>query len=239
MNPAPPAIKNTAGVHRHGLPFRRRALQQRMADQQMPQHGAQPFGMRRDAIGRERRNHDAFFGYLPRESAVKRPIPHDAEDVSARFRRRFERANDIDRYVFLAASAAHREDQHAVARADARALQPGGEAGVPAFVIRPGGELGNVVGGRVGFKTAQLAKVVDRVAGVAGRPADAQDEQAPAEFANPRQTQGHALDGGDVHLFQDCDRLGDEPAAKPVGVGRPLPEDGAGRACCRELPVSR
>ncbi len=35
---------------------------QRMADQQMPEHGAKPFGVRRDAIRRERGNHDALFG---------------------------------------------------------------------------------------------------------------------------------------------------------------------------------
>ncbi len=91
-----------------------------MADQQMPKHRAQPLGVRRDAIGSERWNHDALFRYLARESAV---ASHDAEDVRASAGGGFERANDVDRHVFLAAAAAHREDQHAVARADARALR--------------------------------------------------------------------------------------------------------------------
>ena len=173
-------------------------------------------------------NHDAFFGGLARESAV---AAYDAEDVRARFRCRFERAHDVDRYIFLAASAAHREDQHAIARTDARALQPRGEAGVPAFVVGAGGKLRDIVGGRVGFKTAQFAKIVDRVTGVAGRSADAQDEQTAAEFANTRQTRGHALDGGDVDGCQDGNRFGDESGRKASGTE--LPRD------ARELPVNR
>ncbi len=201
----------------HGLPLGGGALQQRMAHQQMPQHGAQPFGMRRNAIGRERGNDDALFGDLARESAI---APHDAENMRAGFGRRFQRADDVDRYVLLAAAAAHGEDQHAVARADARTLQPGGEAGVPTFVVGAGGELGDVVGGRVGFKAAQLAKIVDRVTGVSGRAADAQDEQAPAEFANARETRGHALDGGDIDLLQNCDRFREERGGKTAGYSR-------------------
>ncbi len=133
------------------------------------------------------------------------------------FATRFERANDIDRNIFLAAAAADRKDQHAVARADARAFQPRGETGVPAFVVGAGGKFGNVVGGRVGFKAAQFAKIVDRVAGVAGRAADAQNEQTAAEFANARQTRGHAFDGGDVHLLQNCDRFSDESGRETTG----------------------
>ena len=137
--------------------------------------------------------------------------PDDAEDVRARFRRRFERANDVHRYVLLAASAAHRKHQHAVARADARALAASAAKQVsqPSSLARAVSS-DDVVGGRVGFKAAQFAKVVDRVTGVAGRAADAQDEQATAEFANARQTGGHALDGGDVDAFENGDRLGDE-----------------------------
>src|ERR1700722_10499079 len=134
-----------------------------MADQQMPEHRAQPFGMRGDSIGSQGRNHDAFFGGLPGEAAI---APDDAENMSARRGSGFERPDNVDGYVFLAAATSHREDQHAIARADARALQPGGEAGVPALVIGAGGEFGNVVGGRVSLKTAQLAKIVDGVPGV-------------------------------------------------------------------------
>ena len=216
-------LASSSRVSSDGLPFGGGALQQRMADQQMPEHRAQTFGVRCDAIGSERGNDDAFFGDLARESPV---APDDAEDVSARFGGRFERANDVDRHVLLAAAAAHREHQHAVARTDARALQPGGKAGVPAFVIGAGGQLRYVVGGRVGFKAAQFAKVVDRVAGVAGRPADAQDEQPAAQFANPRETRGHALDGGDVDAFENGNRFGDESCGE------------ACRRSCRGRPES-
>ncbi len=112
--------------------------------------------------------------------------------------RGFQRADDVHRNVFLAAAAAHGKHQHSVARTDARTFQPAGKAGVPAFVVGAGGKLGDVVGGRVSFKAAQLAKIVDRVTGVSGRAADTQDEQTPAEFANAREARGHALNGGDV-----------------------------------------
>ena len=201
-------------AHSHGLPFGRHALQQRMADQQMPKHGAQPLGMRRNAIGRERGNNNALFGHLARETAI---APHDAKNVRAGLGRCFERPDDVDRYVLLAAAAAHGEHQHAIARTDARTLQPGGEAGVPALVVGAGGELGDVVGGGVSFKTAQLAKIVDRVTGVSGRAANSQDEQPAAEFANVRETQGHAFDGSDVDLFQNCDGLAKECGGKTGG----------------------
>src|ERR1700733_1068866 len=118
MNPAPPAIKKRLPVivqfSSDRLPFRCSALQERMAYQQMPKDGAKAFGVRRDTIGRQRRNHDALLGGLAREAAV---TPHNPEDMCTRFGRRFQRPYDIYRHVLLAASAAHRKDQHAVTRA--------------------------------------------------------------------------------------------------------------------------
>src|SRR5580704_12060811 len=117
----------------------------------MPEDRAKAFGVGGDSVGSKGWNHDAFFGGLARESAVP---PYDAEYVGACFGCCFERAHDIDRYVFLAATAAHRENQHAVARTDARAFEPGGKTGVPAFVVGSGRQLRYVVGGRIGFKAA-------------------------------------------------------------------------------------
>ena len=77
-------------------------------------------------------------------------------------------------------------------RAEARHLQPLGEAGVPALVVHARGQLRHVVGRRVGLEAADLAEVVDRVAGVARRAADAEDEQPPALVAHARQPGRHA-----------------------------------------------
>src|SRR6202041_2864980 len=114
MNPAPPAIKKRLPVivqfSSDRLPFRCNALQERMAYQQVPKDSTKAFGVRRDTIGRQRRNHDALLCGLAREAAV---TPHNPEDMCARFRRRFESAHDIHRHVLLAASTAHRKDQHA------------------------------------------------------------------------------------------------------------------------------
>ena len=54
------------------------------------------------------------------------------------------------------------------------------ERRVPALVVDARGQLGDVVGRRVGLEAADLAEVVDRVAGVPGRAADAEDEQPSA-----------------------------------------------------------
>jgi hypothetical protein len=52
---------------------------------------------------------------------------------------------------------------------------------------------------------------------VAGRAAYSEDEKTPAEFANARQTGGHALDGGDVDALEDGDRFGNECGRKTGG----------------------
>src|SRR5579864_6199380 len=178
-----------------------------MADQQMPEHRAKPFGVRRDTLGGDDRNQDAESSGLASESAI---AAHDAEDVSPGGGRGFQSPHDVHRDILFAVAAAYRKDQHGVAGADARSLQPGGEAGLPALVVGARGKFGNVVGGRVSFKAAQLAKIVYSVAGVSGGTADAQNEQPPAYFADVGQGCGHALDLSNVDVLEDGDGFGNE-----------------------------
>ncbi len=77
------------------------------------------------------------------------------------------------------------------------------EDGVPALVVGARGELGDVVGRRVGLEPAQLAEVVDRVARVARRAADAEDEQPPAALADGGEARGDRLDRVAVERRRD------------------------------------
>ena len=111
--------------------------------------------------------------------------PTIAEDLRADLARELERADEVHADVLLPVAAADAEDEDAVLLAQPRALEPLGEAGVPPLVVHPRGELGDVVGRRVGLEAADLAEVVDRVAGVPGRAPDAEDEEAPAASRTP------------------------------------------------------
>ena len=94
-----------------------------------------------------------------------------------------------------------------VGRRSREPVQPLGEGGVPALVVGPGGQLRDVVGRRVGLEVADLAEVVDRVRGVAGRSADAEDEQPAAAIADGREADGDRLDRVGVERFEDRRRL--------------------------------
>src|SRR5579864_2171934 len=173
----------------------------------MPKHSAEPLGVWCDAFGRNGWNQNAEAGVLARESAI---APYDAEDVSAGGGRGLQSAHDVHRDILFSIAPADGKHQHGVARADARSLQPGGEAGLPAVVIGARGKFGNVVGRSVSLKAAQLAKVVYRVAGMPCRATDAQNEQPPAECADMSQAGCHTLDLRDVDLLEDGDGFGDK-----------------------------
>ena len=91
----------------------------------------------------------------------------------------------------------------------ARAAQPVGVGDVPALVVHPGGQLGDIVAGRVALEVADLAEVVDRVRRVPRAAAGAQDEQAPAALAHRREALGHRVDGGGVQPCRDGGDLGE------------------------------
>ena len=79
------------------------------------------------------------------------------------FPRELDRANEVHRDVVRAAPAADREDEDRVPRGDARGPEPRVEARLPALVVRPSRDLGDVVGRRIRLEVAQLPEVVDRM----------------------------------------------------------------------------
>ena len=153
----------------------------------------------RDPIGRDGRDDHAGLGARPwsrrRPCRRCRRRPRRRSRASSSARTRFSET------FFSRLPPPTENTSTRVARAEARDLEPLGEAGVPALVVHARGQLGDVVGRRVGLEAADLAEVVDGVAGVAGRAADAQDEQAPAGVAHARRARSpRASIGGGVEL---------------------------------------
>ena len=205
------ASRSDRAGHARRLPLGGVDGQSGVADQEMPEHGAEPLGVRGDPVGIGRADHDARRGHGGGEAAV---APDDAEDRRATIGRELEGSDQVDRHLTLLASTADREHEHPVAVVEPRAPEPLHEGGVPAFVVGPGRELAHVVGRGVGLEVAQLAEVVHGVRGVPGRSAHPQDEQAPASVADLGQAGGARLDRGGVDGRQDLDRLLEEGLAE-------------------------
>src|SRR5579884_3298691 len=93
------------------FPLGRGALQRGVADEQVPHDRAEPFGVRRHPLGRDRRDEDARVGDLLRRPAV---APDDAEHLGPHLARELERAHEVDAHVLLAVAPAHAEDEDAV-----------------------------------------------------------------------------------------------------------------------------
>ena len=116
MKPAPPTMKNAAA---HGSVIAATdshlvacALQRGMADEQVPDHGAQALGVRRDAVG------EASGGMTTQASAtcaVKPPSrPTMPKTLAPASPRQLEGPHQVTRDAPLGVAAADREDEQAV-----------------------------------------------------------------------------------------------------------------------------
>ena len=145
-----------------------------MRDEEVPDDRLELLDMRRAALGR-RVDDDADVGGLRRRAVGS---PDDAEDACAHLPRELDRADEVHGDVVRAASAADREDEDRVLRGEPRGPEPRVEARLPSLVVRPGRELGDVVGGGVRLEVAELAEVVDRVRRVRRTAADTRARRA-------------------------------------------------------------
>ena len=78
--------------------------------------------------------------------------------------------------------------------AEARSLEPRREGRLPAVVVDPCRELGDVVGRRVRLEPAQLPEVACRMRRVSRGPADPEDEEPPARVAHRGERACEAFD---------------------------------------------
>src|SRR5580658_9167776 len=178
-----------------------------MAHEKMPDHRAEPLGVRRHALCRDRGDDDASVGHLARVAAV---ATDDAEDFRPHFAREVDRANEVYADVLFTIPAADAEDEHPVAGAQARDAEPLGEARIPTLVVHPRRELAHVVGRRVGLDAAYLAKIVHGMPGMPRAAAHTQNEEAAATRPHAGQALGDGFDACHVELAQKLDAFVDE-----------------------------
>src|ERR1700728_1809445 len=99
-----------------------------MAHEQVPDDGAEAFGVGRDPLAGDRGNDDADVGDLFRVAAV---APDHTEDLRFHFAGQLEGSDQVKRHIFRLATSSYGEDQHAVALSQTRTLEPLRETCVP------------------------------------------------------------------------------------------------------------
>src|SRR5215470_3309103 len=155
----------------------------------MPNDRLECFGMRRDALVVHGWHNDA-------DISLTRSVPAVATDDSynrgADFLGEIQCGYKIRADIpFRVATADGKNENRVVIRQPA-SYQPLDENRLPAVVVGPGRQFGNVVGRRVTFEAADLSEIVDRVRSVGNASADAENEQSPAAR---------------THFVQKCDRV--------------------------------
>jgi hypothetical protein len=119
--------------------------------------------------------------------------------------------DEVERHLWFARAPADAEHEHGVAVGQAARAQVLVERRLPALVVRARGQLGDVVGRRVGLEVADLAEVVDGVRGVPRAAADPEDEESPAAVADRGQPDAIASMSSCRELPRDVRDLGQEP----------------------------
>ena len=97
----------------------------------------------------------------------------DSQNRRADGAREFQSRDDIRADVPLQIATTDRKYKNGIVLAQTAALQPTGEGLRPAFVVRPGGQLRDVVRRRVSFKPGDFSEIVDRMRSVCGAAAEA------------------------------------------------------------------
>src|SRR6266481_4267855 len=85
--------------------------------------------------------------------------------------------------VFFEVAAAHRKYEERVDGLETAHLQPLDKDRLPAFIIDPCGQFGNIVGCRVSLYTDNFPEVIDRVTAISGTAADTKKKQSATGIA--------------------------------------------------------
>ena len=144
-----------------------------MRHEQVPDNRLKCLGVRRDGVWIDRRNDDAIIGHPGGIAAV---AADDANDLGPHLPGIIERRYQVGADIFLGAAAANRKNTQHVARLEPADFEPLHKDGCPAFVVGARGQLGDVIGRRVGLDAGQLPKIIDGVRAVGGAAADAQEK---------------------------------------------------------------
>src|SRR5579862_7969542 len=117
-----------------------------MGHDEVPDHRLKGFGVGGHVLDGDSGNHDAGICDLGSVTAV---AADDADDSRADAPGKLQALDDIGADVVFDAAPANGEDEQGVVGAQTAAEEPVRVAGDPAVVVDAGGQLGNIVGGRV------------------------------------------------------------------------------------------
>jgi len=152
-----------------------------MRNPQMPNHGLERFGVRRDVGGIDCRDYNRHVRNLRRVSSV---AADDSEDRATSFLRELQCAHQVRTDIFFKAAAAYRQHEDRVFFVESASLEPLGKNGGPSIIVGARRQLGDVIGGRVGFDSCELAKIVYRMRSIGRAASHAKNEQSAAARAH-------------------------------------------------------
>ena len=173
-------------------PLRCIELQPRVRHQAMPNNRLERFRMRRDPRRLDGWNDDDNVALLLGIAAI---AADDAEHAKPSFLDSVTAATMLGLTFFSMLPPPTEKTKIASSRVGSADLQPLRKDRMPAFVVRPSGQLRHIVRGCVGLDPAQLAKIVDGVAAVARAAANANDEEPAATIAQRDQFRAQRFDG--------------------------------------------
>src|SRR6266550_362366 len=171
----------------------------------MPEDRLKRLRVRGDAVGIDRRDHNARIRDLCSETAV---AADNAQDPGALSLRILKGVHNRHADVPVEIAAADREDQDAVVRPDPAAREPALERIGPPRVVDAGGQLGDVVGGAVRLQAGDLPEIVDGVRGVCRAPPDPEDKQPPAAGPGLAEDLDDPIDVACIELLKNLSGLG-------------------------------
>ena len=128
--------------------------------------------------GIDRRDHHHGITHL---LCIATLTANNAVNYQSALLRLVKRTNEIDADIFLRVPAPYGEHKDRVLAGGPADFQPGGKDSLPAFIVGPGRQFGDIINRGVGFDPAELAEIVDSMAAVRRAAADA-DQKEPTSF---------------------------------------------------------
>ena len=162
-----------------------------MRDEEMPDDRLERLGMWRHRFRIDGGHDHTGVGDLRRVSAV---ASDDADDLCADLHGKAQREDQIRADVLLEAAAPDRQHEHHVFRLQAAPLEPGRKHRLPAFVVRAGGQLRDVIDRRIRLDGGDLPEVVDGMRAVRSAATHAQEEQTASTPTKVGKHGGHLVD---------------------------------------------
>jgi hypothetical protein len=140
--------------------------------------------------------------------------PDDSADLRTYLAGIIECQNQIRAHLLFETSTAYGKYQDHVLRPQAANSKPLFKNRCPPVIIRARCQFGDVVGGRIGFDSGDLAEVIYCVGCVGGAAPDAQNEEAPMLFPGLGQQRNQAVDSPTIQLVDDRDAFVEERLGK-------------------------